>query len=91
MPDAEPTDRRPYARGFRLTVTYGTDPADTRTYDGAQFPSGRVMTDHRDTGLFVAYATIEDLQADLPEAVIDWDTPAADTSPAPTTSTPDQE
>lgn len=55
-----------YARGFRLHATDGD------TYDGAAFPSGRLITDHPQRGLATAWINLQALADDNPGARIEW-------------------
>jgi hypothetical protein len=65
-----------FARGFRLTFPDGTQ------LDGAQFPSGLVVTAHRDEGLRTAAISIGHLfDGVVPADVrIEWDPNHPDTT-----------
>lgn len=61
---------KPFARAFRVHTT------DGETYDGAQFPSGRCITED-DLGFAVVAITLDALLEHYPDAHVEW---------APTTS-----
>jgi len=68
-----------YARGFRLVTPDGD------FYDGAQYPSGRVVLDHPERGLVAAAVSVDALleRAGLTGSSVYWAPAAASAASTP--------